>query len=441
MDNNETNIQQESITTQTNETDTQQDNITTQTNETNIEQDNESAKNIQSSNQQTNKNNSKAPIIIILIIVILLAGSYIAMRMLNKDNTPTPDDKKDTKEVVLLKDSNKEVVYSYIDENLKNANYSTTITIPQFNIDSTDAENINKKILDKYEKILDECREIEKDNSRVFNNEIGYKYYVNDNIVSLVIYHMATEFSSMTNFEAYNIDQVTGKEVSTSEILKYKNIDESNFSSILVDAYKNARTIDEQLKNDDFAKSQYQKNIDKLNNQDIMGIYLNENSELCIIFEEDYWVATNFVRILNIEKKTLIENGTKFIGSKKSEKINNDSNKTTQTTNENTKTDEELVKELFVKDYLLNDKAEKLLDYKITEVRVLSESEKKDLVETSLYESTDILAYVSYQVKVEDPETSAWNAGNGSGVDGQWLLGKTACVRIRDGKLTAGTGW
>lgn len=112
-------------------------------------------------------------------------------------------------------------------------------------------------------------------------------------------------------------------------------------------------------------------------------------------------------------------------------------NQTDVTTN----TEYNVVKKLFVNEYLLNPEAEKLLDYRIEEIKVLSGDEKEEIVNMG-YQSTDILANVRYSVKVNNPTSSSWLAGNGEGAYGKWLFGKSAVVAIRDGKLNnVGTGW
>jgi len=103
----------------------------------------------------------------------------------------------------------------------------------------------------------------------------------------------------------------------------------------------------------------------------------------------------------------------------------------TQTTSE---TDEAIVKRLFINEYLLNPEAEKLLDYRIDKIEVYAGTEKDEIVKMG-YQSTDILANVTYSVKVNDPKTSDWDAGNGEGYDGQWILRKNNFVAIRNGKL------
>ena len=69
---------------------------------------------------------------------------------------------------------------------------------------------------------------------------------------------------------------------------------------------------------------------------------------------------------------------------------------------------------------------EKLLDYRVDEVKVLSESEKQAFNEKEEYSPKDVLAFVKYSVKPKNIEDTVWIAGNGE-IDGEWIINKTAC--------------
>lgn len=103
--------------------------------------------------------------------------------------------------------------------------------------------------------------------------------------------------------------------------------------------------------------------------------------------------------------------------------------------------DEDVIKDLFlakVKE-LNNTNSEKLLDYRVDKVEILSNSEKQNWVEMG-YNSTDVLATVTYSVKPKDVNKSNWIAGNGE-VSGEWIINKTACECLRNGKLVNTTGF
>lgn len=184
-----------------------------------------------------------------------------------------------------------------------------------------------------------------------------------------------------------------------------------------------------------------------------------------IIINSNYQISSENAGIKNETYNLVIENGqitytfnnTKFILSKTTEdkldlynqmKSSINSNSTNQNTTNNTtsnnntitnqtttETDEEIIKRLFIKEYLQSPEAAELLDYRIDKVEILTGKERQSVIEMG-YQETDTLATVTYSVKVNDVNTSAWNAGNGEGYDGQWILRKNNCVVLRNGKLT-----
>ena len=83
---------------------------------------------------------------------------------------------------------------------------------------------------------------------------------------------------------------------------------------------------------------------------------------------------------------------------------------------------------------------EKLLDYRVDEVKILSDSEKQVFNEDGRYSPKDILALVKYSVKAKDIEKTGWIAGNGE-IDGEWIINKTACECLRNGKLVKSSGF
>ena len=87
-----------------------------------------------------------------------------------------------------------------------------------------------------------------------------------------------------------------------------------------------------------------------------------------------------------------------------------------------------------------NISSEKLLDYRVDEVIILSDSEKQVFNEDGRYSPKDILALVKYSVKAKDIEKTGWIAGNGE-IDGEWVINKTACECLRNGKLVKSSGF
>ena len=78
-----------------------------------------------------------------------------------------------------------------------------------------------------------------------------------------------------------------------------------------------------------------------------------------------------------------------------------------------------------------------LADYTIENINVLSEDEKREVVEnfSGDYFMTDVLASVIFSVKPADKTSMYWLAGNGE-ESGDWVVNKNLLVTMRDGKLT-----
>ena len=87
-----------------------------------------------------------------------------------------------------------------------------------------------------------------------------------------------------------------------------------------------------------------------------------------------------------------------------------------------------------------NVSSEKPLNYRVDEVKILSDSEKQVFNEDGKYSPKDILAFVKYSVKAKDIEKTGWIAGNGE-IDGEWVINKTACECLRNGKLVRSSGF
>ena len=83
---------------------------------------------------------------------------------------------------------------------------------------------------------------------------------------------------------------------------------------------------------------------------------------------------------------------------------------------------------------------EKLLDYRVDEVKILSDSEKQVFNENGEYSPEDILVFVKYSVKPKNIEDTVWIAGNGE-IDGEWIINKTSCECLRNGKLVKESGF
>ena len=156
-------------------------------------------------------------VIILGILVALLTGYIVYDKILKEDDQ------------VKKNDEIKDIVYSSFNKETSDYSYN----IPTINIDSTDVEKINAEINKDYKE------EVEKqiNNGEIVVYEVDYNYYVNSNVLSLVITGKLP--SDIENYQVFNVDIYTGKSITNDELLNYKNISSTEFLSKLPDIYKN----------------------------------------------------------------------------------------------------------------------------------------------------------------------------------------------------------
>lgn len=112
------------------------------------------------------------------------------------------------------------------------------------------------------------------------------------------------------------------------------------------------------------------------------------------------------------------------------------------TTNEN----ENSIKQTYLDDIRNKEviNMEKIDDYKINEIKVLSDEEKNRVIQMyngEVYKETDTLAYITYSVKPNDLDSALLNVGTGV-KNGDWITFEDVFVCIRDGEIiSAGTSW
>lgn len=109
---------------------------------------------------------------------------------------------------------NKGLIYEYID----------VVSKPAINIKSDVVQNINEQISDLYD---------------VSDNTLTYEWYLNEDILSFVLTISSKQKPELKSHKIYNVNIYTGKTVTNSEILKLKNISETEYINKLKIAYNN----------------------------------------------------------------------------------------------------------------------------------------------------------------------------------------------------------
>lgn len=190
--------------------------------------------------------------------------------------------------------------------------------IPKININSDDVNEINKEINDK---IISQAKKsitgIEKYNGSRGLYKINYLYYINNDILSVVI---ELDFDAdIVDYYTYNINTTTGAKVTNEEILKIKKLTDTQFSEKLssaakikfINKYGSKDTYKEsELKEQEsFYVTQYNQTISGSNCKiDNNKIYLSDNQNLNVVTKiYSLAGADAYEHILNLDdEKTFI---------------------------------------------------------------------------------------------------------------------------------------
>ncbi len=186
--------------------------------------------------------------------------------------------------------------YTYNGTTKDGNNTSVSYKIPKININSSDVTKINNEINDK---ITSEAKKLVSEinnGSSPWIYKIFYNYYINDNILSIIIESDYDSNSTKANF-VYNIDKNTGKSISNEEIMKKKNMTKEQFSKQLQISAGNKfiekyGDVNEWLKTSDGSKEEQKKEYQSAYNKttsssncsvDNQNIYLDANGKINVI--------------------------------------------------------------------------------------------------------------------------------------------------------------
>lgn len=224
---------------------------------------------------------------------------------------------KDVKKI----DNTKEIVYAarqYESDNYANVidtTFHNYYEYPAINIDSEDVKAINSEI----EKNFGFTSE---DEDYMFFMEIEvntYDYYVNGNILSLVVMRGGND---STWSASYNVDITTGKRISNEELLTSKNVDTNKIKEVLKEhSLKAIDTSAAEMKKiiAQYWDASYEQEVTKLKeevdkNLEILdNVYLNAEGNVCCrstyqIFGGQ-WTCT---KTIEIDAKTNVIKEIKF---------------------------------------------------------------------------------------------------------------------------------
>ena len=160
---------------------------------------------------------------------------------------------------------------------------------PYVNISSNSAKKINAEIEEEFDKSI-------KEGTPIFS----YNYYINDNIISLVIKRGYD--NDVRLYTVYNIDKELGNSVSNTEIMHSKSINRTKFEEILKTACD--KEYKENAKNNIDERSKTEASIINSTNISMYTpIFLDENGDInAVIRQCTFAGAEYYYFIVNLEK-------------------------------------------------------------------------------------------------------------------------------------------
>ncbi len=180
--------------------------------------------------------------------------------------------------------------------NLEKDHYPSRM--PQLDMDTKDASEINDDIHKKYMKIFEN---LEKADDSNLLPRTDYKVYLNDNILSIIIETRSIDTPN-SGFNVYNIDVETGQKVDKAKLISLSNANkqavEKQLKDIIGKRFESLKNVQGQESIADEAK---RKSLSGGNIDDAV-YYFNEDRKLCAAYRY-YWIAgaENYGAIAELE--------------------------------------------------------------------------------------------------------------------------------------------
>ena len=175
--------------------------------------------------------------------------------------------------------------YEFIDD--YNNKVNVTYRIPKIVINGNETNSVNKEILQKYEKQFIIAEELSEFKSwELSNTELDYKFYVNYDILSVLIYYKFPN-NNYIEYSVYDLDIYSGEQLNNQEIADRLSLDYSKIKQFIVDEIKNA--FSELDGHEEYFINQYEQSISD-ENINYSSLYIGENNQLMAVYRI-YWVA------------------------------------------------------------------------------------------------------------------------------------------------------
>ncbi len=213
----------------------------------------------------------------ILVITAISLATIVTLTGCGKKNENKQEEQKENKPIVSLINEEKNIVYTVKEQ--------SGYKIPKINLTYDNVKELNKEILSYGEqKITD----MTVDGKIQTDGKLEYKYYENDNILSIVYEHESPFAAVSDKYKVWNIDKYTGETITNEQILAKKGIKAEELEESLIQKCKekyeelgiSAKENEEML---EVYNSQLEKTVSKENNNLNNFMYLGADNEIYVI--------------------------------------------------------------------------------------------------------------------------------------------------------------
>lgn len=175
---------------------------------------------------------------------------------------------------------NQQVIYTSYEKKEKTDNYEIDVNLPYINIKNKEVENFNEEIVNTFEAKTEQILK-NKDNNIIYT--VKYKAYIENNILSLIIYSDLKQGTSAQRviIQTFNFNLEENKKIDLEEILKTYNLNKNDVQNKID---KDIR--EEQRKADDLKQLGYNIFSRDLDND----IYNIENIDEFFIYNNNIYI-------------------------------------------------------------------------------------------------------------------------------------------------------
>lgn len=148
--------------------------------------------------------------------------------------------------------------------------------LPRITIAGVNTDEINETIRTEIEKAY-----YEGENREVFDSK--YKYFVNGNLVSILVSNMDLSGGEFEYVKVFNIDALTGKIIAGNEIVKLAGMTDEVFFDKVKDLYTKFNKAQSRSNNlDEIDKLALKENLEQISYQFVQP-YIGSNGKLCFV--------------------------------------------------------------------------------------------------------------------------------------------------------------